>query len=140
MEGSVTSEKNFQSYFFRTVPHGYRTALTTGGGFPDGILIHGDRHSMVELKIIEIGPSGNKKIKGLFKKTQPPWYWQYLAKGGTRLYVVFRIGGLKDAYGVLRVTNDFLRSIDTIDYKGLCQMPEYTEHDNLTDLLKEHFS
>lgn len=137
----MTPEKNFQSYFIKQVPHGYRTALTTGGGFPDVLLIHGERHSLVELKILELGPSGNKKLSGLFKKTQPPWFWNYLSLGGKRLFVLFRIGGAHDAYGLLRMEYDFLRNLDTLKYldlkKGFFHYEEYT---NLKELIHEHFS
>lgn len=132
----MTSEKNFQVYFLKQAPHGYRIALTTGGGFPDVLLIHGDRHSLVELKVLEIGPSGNKKIGGLFKKTQPPWYWQYLSKGGTRLFVVFR---LVNGCGLLHVDHGFLRALDTLTYQDLWNHG-YTEHGNLQELIHEHFS
>lgn len=135
----MTSEKSFQSYLLKQVPHGYRTALTTGGGFPDCLLIHGDRHSLVELKVLEIGPSGNKKLSGLFKKTQPPWYWQYLAKGGTRLFVVFRIGGTHDAYGILQVSYDFLRGLDTMTYLNMKNCPTYREYENLKELISDYF-
>lgn len=135
----MTSEKNFQSYVLKQVPHGYRTALTTGGGFPDCLLIHGDRHSLVELKILDIGPSGNKKLSGLFKKTQPPWYWGYLSKGGTRLYVVFRIGGHHDAYGLLHVNHDFLRRLSDLKYLDLGR-PHYREYSNLKELISDNFA
>lgn len=133
----MTSEKNFQAYFVGQVPHCYRTALTTGGGFPDCLVVQGEKHSLVELKILEIGPSGNKKLKGLFKKAQPPWYWQYLSNGGKRLFVVFR---LNDGYGVLRVDHVFLRALDTLTYKDMQENCWYFEYSNLKDLIHEHFS
>jgi hypothetical protein len=132
----MTSEKSFQSYFLRNVPHAYRTALATGGGFPDVLVIQGERHSLVELKILEIGPSGDKKLGGLFKKTQPPWYWQYLSDGGERLFVLFR---LAERHGLLHVDIPFLRALDTIKYTDL-GMHRYTEYDNLKDLIHANFS
>jgi hypothetical protein len=112
----MTSEKSFQAYFMKSVPHGYRTALISGSGFPDCLLIHGDRHSLVELKILPIGPSGDKKLKGLFKPTQPPWYIDYLHSGGKRLYVVFK---LESTYGILHVDKSFVLNIDKVKYSDL---------------------
>ena len=137
----MTTEASFQSYFLKAVPHGYRTALTTGGGFPDVLLIHGDRHSLVELKILNIGPSGNKKIAPLFKRTQPPWYWNYLSKGGTRLFVLIRLGGTHDGYGLIHIGEDFLRALDTITYRDLRSgFFKYEESAHLRRLLDGHFS
>jgi hypothetical protein len=131
----VTSEKSFQQYFLRNVAHGYRTELTTGAGFPDVLLIHGSRHSLVELKILKIGPSGNKKLKGLFKKSQPPWYWNYVSKGGTSLYVLFRLDG---TYGLLGVNRHFLTDLETVTYKDLPKYC-YKEYGSLQYLIKENF-
>lgn len=130
------SEKSLQQYFMKTIPHGYRTSLTTGGGFPDVLLIHGDRHSLVELKVIELGKRGDKKLKGLFKPTQPPWYANYLVKGGTRLFVVFQIG---KRYGILHVGMLFVRELDDLMYSDLKRF-HYTEHNILKELIDVHFS
>ena len=130
------SEKNFMNYFMKTVEHGYRTSLIAGGGFPDCLLIHGERHSLVELKLLEIGPSGDRKLKGLFKQSQPPWYMNYLAKGGYRLFVVFKTipWGKPNCYGLLHVSREFVRDIDTVKYSDL-ERYYYKESPRLTDLL-----
>jgi len=132
----MANEKMFQKYFLRKAGHGYRISLTTGGGFPDVLLIHGDRHSLVELKMIEIGPSGDKKIGGIFKATQPPWYMNYLANGGTRLFVVFH---LNSTYGVVHVDRDFVMAIDSMRYSDLPKF-KYKEFDKLTDLIEEYLT
>lgn len=131
----MTSEKSFQAYFMKQVPHGYRTSLTTGGGFPDVLLIHADQHSLVELKILPIGPSGDRKLKSLFKKTQPPWYLNYLHKGGTQLYILFK---LEKKYGLLHVDPLFVRVIDEVRYSNLPEY-DYMEYDNLKELISDHF-
>lgn len=132
----MSSEKALQSYFMKTIPHGYRISLTTGGGFPDILLIHGPLHSLVELKVIKLGKKGDKKLKGLFKTTQPPWYANYLSKGGTRLFVVFQIG---KRYGILHVDMAFVRELDDLMYSDLHRF-HYTEHDTLKELIDAHFS
>lgn len=130
------SEKSFQAYFMKSVPHGYRISLTTGGGFPDVLLIHGERHSLVELKVLELGKRGDRKLKGLFKPTQRPWYAGYLAKGGTRLFVVFR---LEKSYGCLYVDRDFLSVFDTVKYSDLSSHI-YFEYSTLKELIHAEFS
>ena len=124
-------------YFMKQVRHGYRTALISGGGFPDCLLINGTDHSFIELKILPIGPSGDRKLRSLFKKTQPPWYAEYLAKGGCRLYVLFR---LEKGYGILRVTKEFVRDIEVVRYRGLSERYEYAEYDTLKELISDRFS
>lgn len=130
------SEKSFQSYFMRQVHHGYRTALISGGGFPDVLLIHGDRHSLVELKLLKLGKSGDKKLSSLFQKTQAPWYAEYLHKGGQRLFVVFR---LEKSYGILRVTPEFVRAMGVVRYRELKDRYDYKEFDTLKELISESF-
>jgi hypothetical protein len=133
----MSNEKAFQSYFMKVVDHGYRTALLTGGGFPDVLLIHGDRHSLVELKVLEIGPSGNRKIKGLFKPTQPPWYLDYLYKGGTRLFVVTKVTQDGNSrYGLLPVTKSFCLSLGALKYSHLKDYG-YKEYKTLKELVSE---
>ena len=133
----MTSEKNFQAYFMTQVCHGYRTALISGGGFPDCLLIRGTDHSFVELKLLPIGPSGDRKLRSVFKKTQPPWYAEYLAKGGCRLFILFR---LEKGYGLLRVTKEFVRAIEVVRYSELKERYEYAEYTNLKDLIRDRFS
>jgi hypothetical protein len=137
----MPSEKSFQSYFMKTVEHGYRTSVVGSAGFPDVLLIHGAWHSLVELKYMQIGPSGDKKLKGLFKPSQPPWYMNYLVKGGERLYVAFKIDfsdGVH-SYGLLRVCMDFIRELNDLWHSELFNY-NYTEYATLTELIKEHFT
>lgn len=132
----MTSEKQFQSYFMKNMPHGYRTSLISGGGFPDVLAIQGERHALIELKLLEVGPSGNKKVATVFKPTQRPWYAEYLHKGGRRLFVVFK---LNEGYGVLHVDTDFIRDFDTVTYKDLWKY-RYAEYKVLGELINEYFS
>lgn len=132
----MTSEKQFQSYFMKNIPHGYRTALTSGGGFPDVLAVQGERHSLIELKRLEIGPSGDKKVSTVFEPTQKPWYAEYLHKGGKRLFVVFK---LNDGYGVLHVDKDVIRDFDHIQYRDLWKY-RYAEYKVLGELIREYFS
>jgi hypothetical protein len=90
-----------------------------------------------ELKLLPLGPSGDRKLRPLFKKTQPPWYAEYLAKNGERLYVLFR---LEKAYGLLHVTKEFVRAIEVVRYRELEGRYKYTEYDNLKELLNDRFS
>ena len=136
----MTSEMSFKAYFMKAVEHGYRTALVTGSGFPDCLLIHGDRHSFVELKLLKVGPSRDKKLKGLFKKTQPPWYMNYLSKGGKRLFVLFK---LNKGYGLLHVNMGFVRDIDTLKYSDLLRYPYpyiYAEYPSLKKLIGKYLA
>lgn len=127
------SETSYQAYFLKAAQHAYRTALVTGSGFPDVIVLHGeDRYSLVELKLLSIGPSGNRKLKSLFKKSQPPWYAEYLARGADRLFVVFR---LKDVHGLLHVDMDFVRNIENIRYGDLPRY-RYREYPTVSELLE----
>lgn len=112
------------------VAHGYRTGI--GAGFPDCVLIRGDRHSLVELKLLEVGPTGDKKLSGLFKAAQPPWYMGYLSKGGTRLFVVFK---LNKGYGLLHVSEEFVRHLGTARYSQLPQF-DYREFKTLKNVLE----
>ncbi len=131
----MASETSFQKYFMKTVGHGYRISLIQGGGFPDCLLIHGDRHSFVELKLLQVGPSGDKKLKGLFKPSQPPWYMNYLAKGGKRLFIVFK---LNEGYSALHMSMTFVRNLDKLRYSDLPSF-WYTEYKNLKKLIEERF-
>ena len=133
----MASETSFKAYFMKIVEHGYRTALVTGSGFPDCLLIHEDRHSFVELKVLEVGPSSDKKLKGLFKKTQPPWYMNYLAKGGTRLFILFKLN--RGYYGILHVNKEFVRDLDSLHYSDLPGY-YYAEYASLKNLIKEYFT
>lgn len=99
------AEKNFQNYFMKIAKplNYYRTSLVNGSGFPDVIGFHGNRYSLVELKDIELGKRGDRKLKQLFQPTQPPWYSEYLAKGGNSLFVAWRVrdwDGSNKRYGL----------------------------------------
>jgi hypothetical protein len=132
----MTSEANFMSYFLKQVPHGYRTEVIGNPGFPDCLLISGTEHYFVELKILKIGPSGDRKLRSVFKKTQRPWYHQYLAKGGCRLFVVFHLG---DRYGILRITQAFLDAFDVVRYRELKDRYIYKEYGILKELILDNF-
>ena len=128
------SEKSFQNYFMKIAPHAYRTSLTSGSGFPDLIMIHeNDTVSLVELKLLQVGPSGDKKLKSLFKVSQTPWYRNFIFKGGRRVFVAFK---LNSGYGLLRVTVEFIANWGTIKYSQMKQMGCYDEFDNLRSLIK----
>lgn len=116
------NERSFQTYFMKQCPHGYRTALVNGSGFPDVLMINGGYHCLVELKILEIGKSGNKKLASVFQKTQIPWYMNYKKKKGENLWVVFK---LNKGYGVLFVTEEFCRDIPKLYYKDLVESDKY---------------
>jgi hypothetical protein len=132
----MTSEKSFQSYFMKQVKHGYRTEVIGNPGFPDCLIINGSEHSFVELKLLKIGPSGDRKLRSLFKTTQAPWYARYLTSGGERLFVVFR---KEKGYGILHVTLDFVKAMELIRYREMKERFPYKEYDNLKELINENF-
>ena len=133
----MPSEKSFQSYVMKILPHAYRTSLVNGSGFPDILAIRDKEHFLIELKMLHIGPSGNKKLKGIFQPTQIPWYYRYLKEGGTRLYVMFR---LEDNYGLLHVSKEFCRNISTYKYLDMYVSSRYKEYKTLKELVDENFS
>ena len=133
----MANEKSFQTYFMKILPHGYRTSLVNGSGFPDILAIRREEHFLIELKMLHIGVSGNKKLKGLFQPTQIPWYYRYLKEGGTRLYVMFR---LEDNYGLLHVSKEFCKNINTLKYLDMVKdWANYTEYKSLKELVDENF-
>ena len=133
------SEKSFQNYLMKLLPHGYRTSLVNGGGFPDILAIKRNKHFFIELKVMKLGVTGNKKLKSLFKPSQNPWYFQYLKKGGDSLYVMFQ---LENTYGLLKVNETFCRNINTVKYLDLIDGPDYdyTEYSKLKELVDVNFS
>ena len=132
----MTVEKRFQNYFMRLV-NGYRTALSTGGGFPDSFLVDGERHFLVELKVLKIGPSGDKMLRGCYTKYQMPWHLDYLVgKKGKGLYTVFKLDG---KYGIIHESEEYcLAVLDGLKYLGLKDF-DYREYDKLTDLITKEF-
>ena len=128
------SEKSYQAYFMKLIPHGYRTSLTSGSGFPDLIMFHEDcGYSLVELKLLLVGPSGNKKLKNTFQLSQPSWYTVYIHKGGDRLFIAFK---LNKGFGLLKVTKDFLNNLNTLTYKDMLHLKSYTEYPHLKQLIE----
>jgi hypothetical protein len=131
-------EKKFQDYFMRTINHGYRTALANGTGFPDCLLIDGAEHYFVELKMLDIGPSGDKMLRGSYTKLQPPWHTEYLAKGGERLYSVFK---LKNSYGIVHETMSYIKAVVAgLKYLDMKENYFYYEYRTLKELVDVHFS
>ena len=133
----MTNEKQFQSYFLRLCPHAYRTALLNGSGFPDCLLLRGVEHFLIELKLLPIGPSGDKHVHCVYKPTQAPWHMNYLTKGGKSLYTVFQ---LNKGYGVVKETKEYVALLAAKKLK-YSMLPEYgyKEYDKLTTLIKEEF-
>ena len=132
------SEKTFQNYFMKILPHGYRTSLVNGGGFPDALLIRREEHFLVELKLLNIGPSGNKLLRGLYKPSQLPWHLEYLNKGGLRIYTMFKLEG---KYGIIhedmQYVKDVVAGLKYLDMKN-CQL--YSEYKSLKELISVYFS
>ena len=132
----MTLEKSFQSYFMKLV-NGYRTALSTGGGFPDTLLIKEDKYFLVELKCLKIGPSGDKMLRGCYTKFQMPWHLDYLVeKEGKSLYTIFKLEG---KYGIVHETQEYCWAVlGGLKYKDLKEL-DYKEYGNLTELIKREF-
>lgn len=127
-------EKNFQTYFMKVADHCRRSS--TAPGEPDTQVIRGLRTYRVELKILQVGSSGDKKIKPVFKPTQSPWYIDFICKGGLGLYVLFR---LNKGYGILKVDKRFCLNINNLYYSDLIKSELYREYDNLKELISETF-
>ena len=123
----------------KIMPHAYRTSLVNGGGFPDILAIRNREHFFIELKMLLLGVTGNKKLKGLFKPSQVPWYFQYLKKGGESLYVMFK---LHKTYGLLKVNEDFCRDIGILNYLDMKDgyKYQYKEYSTLKELIDANFS
>lgn len=131
----MSSEKQFQDHFMKNCNHAYRTALTSGSGFPDCVVIGRDGYArFVELKILVLGKRGDKKLGNTFQLTQPAWFVKFLANKGKNLFVAFQID---KTYGLLRVTKDFAMSVDALYYSDMKKMDEYTEYPHVKDMIKE---
>lgn len=144
-EGKMSKqEKSFQAYFMKLAkPLNYhRISLTNGSGFPDVIGFHGDRHSLVELKDLELGVRGDRKLRQFFEDTQPPWYAEYLAEGGKRLFVSFRIRNAQGAkwYGLWQIEPISLKGLiaNVFTYLDMCAVPKYyQEYKTCKEMIEE---
>lgn len=133
----MSKEKSFQNYFMKIVPHGYRTALSTGGGFPDTLLIKGESHFLVELKVLTLGKRGDRMLRGLYTPLQPPWHMNYLYKGGKSVYTLFKMDG---KYSIVHETQEYLVALlNGLKYSGLKDF-RYREYATLKELIREEFN
>ena len=137
------NERSFQNYFMTLARplNFYRTALATGSGYPDITGFHGDSHSLVELKDIELGPTGNKLMKQMFQKTQPRWYMEYLSKGGKRLFIAFRIRDNQDRkyYGLWHPSIFEIKELaaNNLTFKDVCASEYYRQYLVCVDMIEE---
>ena len=137
------NEKSFQNNFMK---HGkplnyYRIALINGTGFPDILGIHGPSHSLIELKYLVLGKRGDKKIRPLFKDSQPPFYINYFMNGGTRLFVAFQIHDWDESnkrYGLWQLRKQDVLNMDEIRYSDLKEgVFLYTEYSSCKDMIEQ---
>lgn len=134
----MSDEKSFQSYFL-SKSNAYRTSLTNGSGFPDCIACCKDglRVNFVELKVLRVGVSGDKKLRGLFEDTQIPWYAEHVIKKGCKnLYVLF---SLNKGYGLLKVNKHFIMDINDLYYsviKRASNTYQYKEYKFLKEVIR----
>lgn len=138
----MANEKSFQTYFIHIgKPLNYhRIALINGNGFPDIVGFHGAKHSLVELKDLVLGVKGNKKIRPLFKDSQPPWYIRYFQDGGNRLFVSTRItnhDGGDRRYGLWQLTKQIVLDMDDLYYSDLRKMDTYKEYHACKDMVED---
>ena len=132
------SEKTLQNYFMKLLPHGYRTSLVNGGGFPDVLIIREEKHALIELKVLKLGPTGNKMIRGLYKKSQMPWHMQYFNRKGLELYTVFK---LSNSYGVIKESKEYVRAVvKGLTYKQMKEEYDYKEYKTLKEVVDVYFS
>jgi hypothetical protein len=135
------NEKSFQNYFMKIAKplNYYRTSLTSGSGYPDVTGFHGDRYSLVELKHIVLGKRGNKKLSSIFQDTQPPWYLNYFANGGTRLFVAWKVedfDGSNKRYGLWKLTKHDVLTLDVIHYQDLATYKQYREFSSCKEMVE----
>jgi len=136
----MANEKSFQNYFMKIAkPLNYhRIALINGTGFPDILGFHGAKHSLVELKDLQLGKRGDKKIRPLFKDSQPPWYAEYFKDGGSRLFVSWRVtdhDGSNKRYGLWQMRMKDVMEIDQIKYSDL-ENRLYSEYPSCKDMIE----
>jgi hypothetical protein len=139
---SSRNEKQFQNYFMKIAKplNFYRTSLVNGSGFPDVVGFHGERYSLVELKDLELGKRGNKKLKQCFQPTQPPWYMDYFARGGKRLFVAWRVRHEdKKWYGLWHLQEPEVKALirNELYFSDLNDNPFYTHYDNCKQMIEE---
>lgn len=132
----MTKEKSFEAYFAKQCPS-YRMALINGGGFPDRLIINERGHFLVELKVLKIGPSGDKMLRGCYQPTQMPWHLDYLVnKKGKSLYTLFKLDG---KYGIVNESEEYcLAVLNGLKYSGLKDF-DYKEYKVLKELIKVEF-
>ena len=141
------SERAFQAYFMQIAkPMNYhRIALLSGSGFPDVEGFHGARYSLVELKDLILGKRGDRKLRGLFEASQPPWYIQFFKAGGSRLFIAFRIRDFDESnrrYGLWKPTWDEVMQLGELSYSYLkSAASEYQEFPHCKTMIEtiEHF-
>lgn len=138
----MPKERSFQNYFMSIAKplNYYRTSLTSGSGYPDITAFHGERHSLIELKDIVLGKRGDKKLAGVFQPSQIPWYLNYFACGGCRLFVAFRItnaDATNKRYGLWKLTKDDVLAIDEYYYSKLLEIDSYREYKTLKELIED---
>lgn len=140
----MANEKAYQNYFMKIAkPLNYhRTALLNGGGFTDTLGIHGEKHSLVELKDFALGKRGDKKIRTLFKDSQPPFYIRYFQNGGLRLFVSFRIcdyDGSNKRYGLWQLTKQAVLDMEDLYYSDMVKDPFfwYKEYSSCKEMIEE---
>lgn len=141
------AEKSFQAYFLKVTKdlelNYYRTSLSNGTGYPDITAFHGVRHSVIELKDLILGKRGDKKLRQLFEDSQPPWYLDYLRKGGKRLFIAFRIREHDESgrrYGLLHVDREIVMMLmeNCLYYHSLLKNGcPYKEFKTLKELIEE---
>jgi len=141
------SERAFQAYFMQIAkPMNYhRISLTSGSGFPDVAGFHGSRYSLVELKDLILGKRGDRKLRGLFEASQPPWFIQFFKAGGDRLFIAFRIRDFDESnrrYGLWKPTWAEVMDLGNLSYSYLKDVASgYQEFPICKDMIEsiEHF-
>lgn len=132
----LTSEKSFEHYFAK-ICKSYRMALVNNGGFPDRLILRGDKHFLVELKVLTLGKSGDKMLRGCYQPTQMPWHLDYLIDGGTSLYTLFK---LEKKYCIIHETKEYcLAVLNGLKYKEMKERFTCEEYENLTELIRAEF-
>lgn len=131
----MSKEKSFEAYFAKLCDS-YRMALIASNGFPDRLVVKGDKYFLIELKRLELGKRGDKMLRGLYKPTQIPWHLDYLVnKGGNSLYTLFK---LKHSYGIVHESPEYCRAVlDGLKYKEMKYRFSYEEYKTLKELVDD---
>ena len=126
-------KETFKNYIVASAEQGYKADLKRQATFSEILLIHGEKHSLIDLKVFSPKRKKSHTIAAMFKDHECQWYLDYLRDGGKRLFVAFAID---DGYGFMKVTRDFIFDIEWMTYYDLQKKKDYNEFASVDKLVK----